>query len=103
MVSFDVVSLYTNIPINDLLKTIKFYFNTDDQFTRKMGIPQGKFIDLVHLLLTTAWYSFNSQFYQQTDDVAMGGPASAITAEIYLQTREQTAISIALHPLEVWE
>ena len=103
MVSFDVVSLYTNIPINDLLKTIKVYFNTDDQFTRKMGILQYKFIDLVNLLLTTTWYSFNSQFYQQTDGVAMGGPASAITAEIFLQTRKQTAISTALHSLEVWE
>ena len=76
MVSFDVTSLYTNIPIIDMLNIIKDYVNNGDQFTRKTAIPQDKFLDLVHLVLTTTWYTFNSQFYQQTDDVAMGGPAS---------------------------
>ena len=81
MVSFDVTSLYTNIPIIDTLNIIKDYVNNDDQFTRKTAIPQDKFLDLVHLVLTTTWYTFNSQFYQQTDGVAMGGPASSTTAE----------------------
>ena len=33
----------------------------------------------------------------------MGGPASSITAEIYMQAHERTAISMALHPPKVWE
>ena len=41
--------------------------------------------DRVNLLLTTIWYNFNSQFYQQTGGVAMGGPASSTTAETYMQ------------------
>ena len=71
MVSFNVTSLYINIPIIDILNIIKDYVNNDDQFSRKMAIPQDKFLDLVHLVLTTPWYTFNSQFYQQTDGVAM--------------------------------
>ena len=39
MVSFDVTSLYTNIPIIDMLNIIKDYVNNDDQFTRKTAIP----------------------------------------------------------------
>ena len=39
MVSFDVTSLYTNIPIIDTLNTIKDYVNNDDQFTTKTSIP----------------------------------------------------------------
>ena len=35
MVSFDVTSLYINIPITDTLNIIKDYVNNDDQFTRK--------------------------------------------------------------------
>ena len=62
MVSFDVTSLYTNIPITDTLNIIKDYVNNDDQFTRKTVIPQDKFLDLVHLVLTTTWYTFNYQF-----------------------------------------
>ena len=75
MVSFDVTSLYTNIPIIDTLNIIKDYVNNDDQFSRNTDIPKDKFLDLVNLVLTTTWYTFNSQFYQQTGDVAMGGPA----------------------------
>ena len=62
MVSFDVTSLYTNIPIIDTLNIIKDYVNNDDQFTRKTAIPQDNFLDLVHLVLTTTWHTFNSQF-----------------------------------------
>ena len=103
MVSFDVTSLYTNIPLIDTLSIIKDYVNNDDQFTRKTAISQDKFLDLVHLVLTTTWYTFNSQFYQQTDGVAMGGPASSTIAEIYMQAYEHTAITTALHPPKVWE
>ena len=103
MVSFDVTSLWTNIPIIDTLNIIKHYVNTDDQFTRKTALPQDKFLDLVHLVLTTAWYTFNSQFYQKTDGVAMGGPASSTTAEIYMQACEHTTITTALDSQKVWE
>ena len=103
MVSFDVTSLYTNIPLIDTLNTIKDYVNNDDQFTRKTAVPHDKFLDLVHLVLRTTWYTFNSQFYQQTDGVAMGGPASSTTTEIYMQAYEHTAITTALHPPKVWK
>ena len=53
MVSFDVTSLFTNIPIIDTLNIIKDYVNNDDQFTRKTAIPQDKFLDLVNLVLIT--------------------------------------------------
>ena len=75
MVSFDVISLYTNIPIIDKLNIIKDYVHNDDQFTRKTAIHQDKFLDLVHLVLTTTWYTFNSQFYQQTDNAMLSWEA----------------------------
>ena len=48
------------LPIIDTLNIIKDYVNNDDQFTRKTAMPQDKFLDLVHLVLTTTWYTFNS-------------------------------------------
>ena len=102
MVSFDATSLYTNIPIIDTLNIIKDYVNNDDQFTRKTAIPQDKFLDLVHLVLTTTWYTFNSHFYQQTDGIAMEGSASSTTTESYMQEYKCTAITMALHPPKVW-
>ena len=40
--------------------------------------------DLVKLVLTTTWYTFHSQFYQQTEIGTMGEPVSSTTAEIYI-------------------
>ena len=73
-----------NIPIIDTLNIIKDYVHIDDQFARKTAVPEDKFLDLVNLVLTTTWYAFNFQFHQQTDGIAMGGPASSTTAEIYM-------------------
>ena len=103
MVSFDVTSLYTNIPIIDTLNIIERLCNNGDQFTRNTAIPQDKFLDLGYLVLTTTWYTFNSQFYQQTDGVTTGGPAPLTATEIYMQAYECTAITMALHPPKVWE
>ena len=103
MVSFDATSLYTNIPIIDRLNIIQDYVNNDDQFTRKTALSQDTFVDLAHLVLKTIWYTLYSQFYQQTDDAAMGGPASSIKTEIYMQAYERTAIPMPLHPPKVWE
>ena len=96
MVSFDVTFLCPNIPIIDTLNIIKDNINNDNQFTRKTDIPQDKFLDLVRLVLTTIWYTFNSQFYQQTDGLAMGGPASSTTAEIYMQVYERRLMSVRI-------
>ena len=103
MVLFDVTSLYMNIPVIYTLNVIKDYVNNNDQFTRKTATSQDKFLDLVNLVLTTKSCTFNCQFYYQTNGVAMGGPASSITAEIYMQANECIAISITIHPPKVWE
>ena len=81
MVSFDITYLYTNIHIIETLSKIKDYVNNDNQFTRKTALPQDDYLDLVNLVLTTTWYTFNSHYYQQHDAVAMGGPASSTRAE----------------------
>ena len=66
MVSFEVTSLYTNIPVIDALNIIKDYVNNDEQFTGKTVILQDRFLDLVHLVLTINFFNNN----------LMGGPAS---------------------------
>ena len=64
MASFDVTALYKDIPIIDTLNIMKDYVNNDDQFNKKATIPQGKFLDLVNLVLKITCYTFNSHFYK---------------------------------------
>ena len=95
--------MYTKIPITDILNKTIDYVNTDDQFTKKTNAPQDNFLDAFNLVLTTTWYIFNFQFYQQPDDVAMGRPVSSLTAEIYIQAQDQTVTPTTLHPSKLWE
>ena len=46
MVSFEITSLYMNIPITDTLNITKDYVNNDYQFTRKTTIRHEKVPDL---------------------------------------------------------
>ena len=66
-------------------------------------VPQDKFLDLVSLVLTTTCYTFDSQFYHQTDGVATRGQTSSTTTKNYKHFHAHTAISMALHPTKVWE
>ena len=46
---------------------------------------------------------FNSQFYRQTDGVAMGRLPFSTAAELYMQAYEETTISTELHPPKFWK
>ena len=95
MVSFDITSMYTNTPTIDMLNIIKStYVNNDDQFTRKVALRQDKVFDLVNLVLTTSFYTSNSQFYQETDGVQW--------KDQHFQP-QQKSLNTPLNPSKFWE
>jgi len=65
LVSFDVVSLYTCIPINEAMDVI--YFLTDPDTAR-----------LVEICLTSTFFIFEGEFFEQTCGVVMGSPISLL-------------------------
>lgn len=84
-------SMYKNILLVDTLNIIKYY-----------AYNHNKILDSVKCI-NNHQVHFNCQFYRQINSIAMGGPTSSTTAEIYLQSHEQTVILTALHPEKVWE
>lgn len=54
-----------------MLNIIKDNVSNDDEFNRKMPIPQEMFLDLVNQVLITTWSTFNYQFHQQTNGIAL--------------------------------
>ena len=86
-----------------MLKIIKDYFPNDDQFTMKTAVPQNKFLDLVNLVLKSTWHTFNSQFINKLMVLQRKGQHLQPLQKFILQTCEQTAIPVALHPSKVWE
>ena len=104
MVSFDVTSLYTNVPIKDTLIIVKdLLVNDRDLQTKTNNITAENLLEITELLLTKTCFQFNGKFLKQTDGVAMGGPASSVIAEIYMQAHESTALTTTSNPPKVWE
>ena len=103
MVSFDVTSFYTTIPIDQTLLIIEDLPQHDDKLADRTPLSPNQILDLLNILLRTTYFKFNDQFYQKTDGAAMGGQTSAIVSEIYMQTPEITAITTADHPPEILE
>ena len=101
MVSFDVESLYTNIPITDALLVIIDLLNNDTTLQDGTNLLPDQISELLEFLLRTTF--FKGEFHQQTDGVAMGGPASSIVAEIYMISIETTVLTTADTPPTILE
>jgi len=84
MVSFDVVSLFTNVPIVDPLELLSQHFEED-------------VLALFKHVLTSTYFCFDAQFYEQTDGVAMGSPHSPVIANFFIEDFEKKAIEQAKH------
>jgi hypothetical protein len=67
MVSFDILSLFTKVPIMETMDLLGRHFKED-------------VLGLFCHVLTTSYFIFNGQFYGQTDGVAVGSPLSPATA-----------------------
>ena len=89
-VSFDVVSLFTNVPLKRTLNLILDRVYKDKQIETTM-----KKATLKKLLLDTCTktaFSFNGQLYEQTDGVSMGGSLGPLLANIIMVELEAKVI-----------
>ncbi|XP_025993485.1 uncharacterized protein LOC113004435 [Solenopsis invicta] len=84
LVSFDVVSLFTNVPVQDTLDIIK-----------KSDKLPANFVPLIEHYLTLTYFQFQGEFFEQTFGAAMGSPVSPIIANIFMEHLEG---KIRCHP-----
>ncbi|MEO0687351.1 MAG: hypothetical protein AAFY76_20450 [Cyanobacteria bacterium J06649_11] len=79
-VSYDVDSLFTNIPLEEMINLI-----LDQIYVHKKLKPIASklvFKRLLWKITTDCTFQFNGKFYKQIDGCAMGGPLSVILADI---------------------
>ncbi|XP_015124783.1 uncharacterized protein LOC107046641 [Diachasma alloeum] len=84
LLSTDVESLFTNVPIPDTLNIIK----------KSRKIPP-KLLPLVEHYLTSTYFQFQGDFYEQTFGAAMGSPISPIIANISTENFENKVLKSA--------
>jgi len=87
MVSFDITSLYTNIPIDETIGIILDYLYNDA--LQRSEIKREDMKRLLEYATKETHFMFNGKLYNQKDGVSMGSPLAPLLAEIFLQNFEK--------------
>ena len=82
MVSFDVIHLFTNIPLNLVINVILQKIYSDKALTLFHGLTKAQFKKLLIWITKTTTFQFNKQCYKQTNGVAMGSPLAPLLADL---------------------
>ena len=99
MVSFDMKSLFTNVPVDEALEVVHKGLMEDDTLMDRTGLaPQ----QVTQLCLRTTYFKFQGSYYEQTDGAAMGSSVSSVVANIYMEMFEELALRMATHTPRIW-
>ncbi|XP_062700032.1 uncharacterized protein LOC134284782, partial [Aedes albopictus] len=87
--SLDVVSLYTNIPVDYALRCLEERW---EEIERHTNIDRSNFIETVKLVLESTFFVYQGEVYGQTFGVPMGSPLSPVIANVVMEKLEQESI-----------
>jgi hypothetical protein len=102
MTSFDVESLFTNVPTEETLDILKEKLDKDETLSSRTPIPKDSVMALTKLCITTTYFQYKDAFYQQKSGMAMGSPLSPLMANLFMEWFEQRAIDTALSKPKMW-
>ena len=94
-VSHDVVSLFTNTPIPQSIEIISNKLKKDKTLKKRTLLTPEDIVELLEFVLTTTYFMFRGQVYQQKFGTAMGSPVSPIVANLFMEDLEQRAMASA--------
>ena len=99
LVSFDVKSLFTSIPLQLALDCTA---TAIENSTTKLPLPTDYLMDLLNLCLPSTYFQYNGKHYKQLHGTAMGSPVSVVVAEIVMQDIEEQALASYKRTLPLW-
>ena len=77
LVSFDVSSLFTNVPIREAVDVIHKRLQEDNTLVERTALLPGSIAELPELCLRSMYFCFG-KFYDQREGAAMGSSVSAV-------------------------
>jgi hypothetical protein len=78
LVSFDVVSMFTNIPVDEALDVINSELQKDDTVESRSCLQRGPIMELLDVCLKTTYFQVDQKFFQRKDGMAMGHSLSPL-------------------------
>ena len=99
MLSFDVESLFTNVP---LVETIDFICDYLRETKTNIGIPITSLKELILRCTFNIQFLFDGLYYRQRDGVAMGSPLGPVLADIFLAKLESQALKDTISKFDLY-
>jgi len=90
LVSFDVTSLFTNVPIELAINSIEKRWELIERHTK---IIKNEFIAAIKMLLSSTYFIFNKKIYKQTFGTPMGSPLSPIISDLVMRDLEDNVLN----------
>ena len=103
LVSFDVVSLFTSIPVELAIHVATDVLSKDDTLQDRTAIPAEDIVDLLDFRLSTTNFKYNNTHYQQIFGTAMGSLVLGVMANLVMDNLEQRALSTSLVQPRFWK
>ena len=102
LVSFDVVSLFTRVPIARALQVSRDRLERDPSLPERTCLSVDDICNLLGLCLDATYLSFEGTVYRQVHGTAMGSPVSVVVANLVMEDIEQEALSTFHSPPLFW-
>ena len=101
MVSFDVASLFTDVPLEETIEIILKRIYISKEITT--DIPKQKMKELLILCTKNVHFTFNNETYIQVNGVAMGSPLGPVLANIFMIELEISVIPNLSNKVKLWK
>ena len=99
LVSFDVTSLFTKVPINDLLNFLKPELDNNSE---NFPLNSDTIIELIKICVIDSKFTFNEKYYKQKFGLSMGNPLSPVLSNLYMEFFEKYILSNIKDENIVW-
>ena len=97
LVSFDVTSLFTRVPVSDLLA-----FLGEELKKHELPLPVHTIINLIKLCVVDSKFAFNGEFYTQKFGMGMGNPLSPVLSNLFMEFFERDLLPNILPENVIW-
>ena len=86
MVSYDVISLFTNIPLNETMNiAVEVIFKNNPN----IKITKPELVKLLKFATSETHFLFDNKFYDRIDGVVMGSPLGPVLTNLFMSYHEK--------------
>ena len=105
MVSFDVVSLFTRVPVDETLDEIATKLSEDDTLEERTSLTPSQVCQVCHLTKIcpkSSYFQFREEFFEQLEGAVMGSPLSPTVANLFMESLEEKALESSPQKPRIW-